>query len=206
LILPAIRKAFPDDAILSEESGETHGTSGYRWILDPLDGPANFLAGIPLFSILLALEKKGTVLLAFCVFPMLSEVWVAERGKGTTLNGKRQHVSPVSSLQGKMFLGDGSSLLDHQTVAGDTQTFLGSGCRYRLLGHVAFGMTRVALGTAVGAVMRQGNVWDLAAPCLLVEEAGGTVTDFQGKVWDLKPRPLLATNGVLHDTILPLLR
>jgi len=67
-------------------------------------------------------------------------------------------------------------------------------------------MTRVALGTAVGAVMRQGNVWDLAAPCLLVEEAGGTVTDFQGKVWDLKPRPLLATNGVLHDTILPLLR
>lgn len=204
-IMRALRTSFPDDAILSEESGETHGSSEYRWILDPLDGTHNFLAGIPLFGILLALEKKGKPIASFCVFPMFDEIFVAERGKGARLNGERIRVSSSGLLTGSMYLADGNSMVDFRAIIRDIQPLRAQGCRFRLLGEGPFGMTRVALGTALVATMRGGKVWDIAAPALLVEEAGGKVTDLAGKPWRLEPHALLATNGLVHDTVLPLL-
>ncbi len=204
-IMQALRKAFPNDAILSEERGEIQGDSGYRWILDPLDGTHNFLSGIPLFGILLALEHKGKVILSICAFPVLDEFFVAEKGKGATLNGKKIHVSSAKTLDGGMFLGDGNSTLPLQTIVDDIKPFHDAGARFRLLGSGPFGLTRVALGTVPAAFVRFGKLWDLAAPCLLVEEAGGKVTDGTGKPWKLEPRPLLATNGSLHKEALVLL-
>ncbi|TSC59248.1 MAG: myo-inositol-1(or 4)-monophosphatase [Candidatus Peregrinibacteria bacterium Greene0416_19] len=197
-IIRALRKAFPDDAILSEERGELRGKNEYRWILDPLDGTHNFLAGIPIFGILLALEKKGEIVMSFCVFPLANEVFTAQKSKGAFLNGKRIHVSGQTSLRGGMVLGDPHSGLPFNVIANDMRPFHAAGARFRLLGCGPFTLTRVALGTACAAVMRAGKAWDIAAPCLLVEEAGGKVTDFEGNRWSLEPQSLVATNGRMH--------
>lgn len=204
-ILRMLRKSFPQDAILSEESGETAGTSGYRWIIDPLDGTHNFLAGIPIFGILLALQKKSETILSFCVFPMFDECFVAEKGKGATLNGKRIRVSKATSLEGSVFLGDGNRNLEFQETMRDIKAFQAAGCRFRFLGEGPFGMTRVALGTALVAVLRLGKTWDIAAPTLLVQEAGGKVTDMNGNVLGTQPSALVATSGVLHKQALSML-
>lgn len=204
-ILRLLREHFPEDAILSEECGAMEGTSGYRWILDPLDGTHNFLAGIPLFGVLLALERGGGVIASFCVFPMFDEVFIAEKGKGATLNGERIRVSSAVSLEGSVFLADGNSNVDFRAILGDIQPLHANGCRFRYLGEGPFGMTRVALGTALIATLRHGKMWDIAAPALLVEEAGGRVTDIKGKPWRLEPHALLATNGPVHAQALALL-
>ncbi len=204
-ILSMLRKTFPEDAIFSEESGQTPGTSGYRWILDPLDGTHNFLAGIPIFGILLALQKNSETILSFCVFPMFDEYFVAEKGKGATLNGKRIRVSKATSLEDSVFLADGNRNLQFRETMKDIQAFQASGCRFRFLGEGPFGMTRIALGTALVAVLRFGKMWDIAAPALLVQEAGGKVTDMNGKALGTQPSELVATNGVLHKQALSML-
>ena len=204
-ILSILKRAFPDDAILSEESGKTSGTSGYRWILDPLDGTHNFLAGIPIFGILLALEKNGIVIFSVCLFPMFDECFVAEKGKGAFLNGRRIRVSKTKSLEGSVFLGDGNRTLQFRDTMKDIKAFQEEGCRFRFLGEGPFGMTRVALGTALVAVLRLGKIWDIAAPALLIEEAGGKVTDMDGKSLGKKESALVATNGILHAKALSIL-
>ena len=204
-IIKILRKAFPDDAILTEESGELAGSNDYRWIVDPLDGTHNFLAGIPLFGILLALEKAGEIILSVCAFPLIEELFVAEKGKGAFLNGKRIHVSKERSLHGGMFLADGNSELRMDAIFKDIRPFRDHGCRFRMLGEGPFCWSRVAMGTAIAAVMHRGKIWDVAAPALLVEEAGGKVTDFRGKPWDLPPQSLVVTNGILHKKVLNIL-
>lgn len=200
-IMQALGAAFPEDGFISEESPEAAGKSGYRWILDPLDGTHNFLAIIPLFGILLALEKGGEVLFSICCYPVLEETFVAERGAGAFRNGERIRVSTSSSLKGSVFMGDANSDMEFSAIMQDFRPFHGDGCRFRYVGQGAFGLTRVAMGSILAA-SRRGKIWDIAAPCLLVEEAGGTITDLQGRPWDLQPRPLIATNGVVHDAVL----
>ncbi len=204
-ILRVLKRSFPEDAILSEECGSIEGNSGYRWILDPLDGTHNFLAGIPIFGILLAVEQKGIITMSIASFPMFDEVFFAEKGKGAFLNGKRIHVSRDSSLRGKMLLGDSNKDIELEAVMRDLAQASKNDYRFRFLGEGPFGLTRVALGTVPAAIVRSGKLWDLAGPALLVTEAGGRVTDLQGNAWDRKARPLLATNGLVHDTVLPLL-
>lgn len=204
-ILSMLRKSFPEDAILSEESGETAGTSGYRWILDPLDGTHNFLAGIPIFGILLALQKNGETIFSVCEFPIFDECFVAEKGKGAFLNGKRIRVSKAATLEGSIFLADGNRDLQFRETMRDIKKFQSAGCRFRFLGEGPFGMTRIALGAALVAVLRLGKIWDIAAPSLLVEEAGGKVTNMHGKPLGAKASALVATNGILHAKALSML-
>jgi myo-inositol-1(or 4)-monophosphatase len=205
-ILRTLKKAFPHDAILSEESGALPGQSGYRWIIDPLDGTHNFLADIPLFGILIALEKAGSIVLSVCAFPMLGDIFVAEKGKGATRNGKRIRISADKKLDGNIFLGDGNTLANFDDIVDDLRPLRARKCKLRLLGEAAFGASRVACGSVPAAIIRSTQIWDIAAPCFLVEEAGGTVTDFQGKRWDLHPRPFLLSNGAVHRSALSLLK
>ncbi len=206
IVLSALKKAFPNDGILSEESREVPSKNGYRWILDPLDGTHNFLAGIPIFGTLLALEKDGEVIAASCVFPILDEIFVAEKGKGAFLNGKRIHVSRAKTLAGSVFLADGNRNLEFNTIVRDIRSFKSKGCRFRMLGEGPFGMTRVALGSVLTAVMRRVKIWDVAAPVLVVREAGGRVSDLKGGDWSLDSSALLATNGHIHKEALRLLK
>lgn len=205
LLLHAIQKHFPLDGILSEECPEIKTKNGYRWILDPLDGTHNFLGGIPLFGTLVGLQCKGEMILGLCDFPITKEFFVAEKGKGAHCNGQPIHISRKTVLRGNFFLSDGNSQGDRTKILSVLKRFYRLGCRVRVLGSSAFCMTRVAMGSAAAATLSRGKPWDIAAPALIVEEAGGRVTEPSGKKWRLDSLELVATNGRVHKQCLELI-
>lgn len=202
IIFSIFKKYFPKDGILSEESPEQKGSSGFRWIIDPLDGTHNFLAGLPIFGCFIALEKNGEINFGICDFPMFHEFLVAEKNKGATCNGKKIHVSKSRAVDGQCFFSDGNLRRIPDKILSDLRTFSSIGLRPRIFGSSPFGFTRVALGHAVAATCRLTKPWDIAAPSLIVEEAGGRVTDSLDKPWSLTSDTLIASNGILHKDIL----
>lgn len=193
IVADLLRKNFPEDGTLFEESKEKSTKTGWRWILDPLDGTHNFLYGLPIWGCLLALEHNSELQFGLCSFPLLSETFSAQKGKGAFFNGKRIRVTRAQGLKGGMYLadgikGEGSSFVSRMKAAAE------SGVRTRLLGSAPYGFTRVAMGDAVAADMKSGKPWDIAAPTLLVLEAGGVVTDDRGKPWSLHTKDLWAAS------------
>lgn len=180
IIVSIIKKAFPNDGILSEESPERQGETGYRWIIDPLDGTHNFLNGFPVFGCLLALEYKKEIILSICSFPVLNELFVTEKNKGARLNNKRIHVSKSSVIKGQFFFSDGN-IRRNKKIIGDIKKLIKAGLRIRIVGSSAFGMTRVAMGQAAIATNRVATLWDIAAPALLVTEAGGKIINVSSR-------------------------
>lgn len=204
LFLSHIKKTFTRDGILSEESPAVKTRSGWQWIIDPLDGTHNFLAGLPLFGTLLALSREDKIIFSICAFPALGETFIAKRGQGAFLNGKVIHVSGTKVLKGAFSLLDGNYRKAPKQVLEDGIVFAKAGCRLRLFGSTPFSLTRVACGQALIAVNRAGTPWDIAAPALLVEEAGGKVTQPSGKPWSIYSKELIASNGIMHNRILKL--
>lgn len=204
IILSMLNRAFPKDGILSEESAEQASQNGYRWILDPLDGTHNFLHGLPLFGTLLALEWRGKVIFSICAFPMINEFFVAEKGKGASLNGKPIRVSTATTLRGGMCFIDGNKKLPLKRIFTDIEGVVSSGCRWRMCGSSEFAMTRIARGDALISLSRFGTPWDNAAPAFLVEEAGGKVTDSSGKPWTIHSKNLIVSNRRVHRAALKL--
>lgn len=205
-IIAEIKMHFPKDGILSEESEEAKGATNYRWIIDPLDGTHNFLAGLKEWGTFLALEKKGRVIYGICCFPAIGpppgEILTAEKGKGAFKNGKKIEVSKADDLRGQMFCSDGILRKKSREILEDIEKFCAVGCRLRVYGSSAFSFSRVALGRAVVATNRFGKPWDIAASALIVEEAGGKVTDEKGNPWSINSENLIATNGLIHDEAL----
>lgn len=207
MLIENIRFYFPNDGILSEElEGEVGSTTGYHWILDPLDGTHNFLKGFKEFGVLLALERTGEVILGICYFPLLDEFFIAEKGKGAYCNSIKISVSMAVDFRGEMFCSDGIMRRRPKEILRDIERFCGAGCRLRVFGSSSFAFTRVALGQAVVATNRLGKPWDIAASALLIEEAGGKVTDEKGNPWRLDSECLIATNGLLHEKSLILFK
>ncbi len=207
IIISEIEKFFPEDGILSEESSEKERNTKYRWIIDPLDGTHNFLDGLNEWGILLALEEEGQVILGVCCFPIFGEFLLAEKGKGAFLNSPKIEVSKkATELRGQMFCSDGILRKKPKEILGDIERFCSAGCRLRVYGSSAFGFTRVALGRAAVATNRARHPWDVAAPALLVEEAGGSVTDENGGPWRVDSENLIATNRLLHEEALSIFR
>lgn len=204
IIVSEIRLHFPKDGILSEESPEVEAKTKYRWIIDPLDGTHNFLVGLKEFGTLLALEEKGKIVFGICYFPMLREMFVAEKGKGAFCNRRRLKVSSIKELRGQMFCSDGIVRKKPKEILRDIEGFCAAGCRLRVYGSAPFAFTRVALGQAVVATNRLGVPWDIAAPALLVEESGGKVTDEKDSPWRIDSENLIATNDILHNQALAL--
>jgi myo-inositol-1(or 4)-monophosphatase len=205
-IIAEIKMRFPKDGILSEESEETKGATNYRWIIDPLDGTHNFLAGLKEWGTFLALEKEGRMIYGICCFPAIGrppgEILTAEKGKGAFINGKKIEVSKADDLRGQMFCSDGILRKKPKEILGDIEKFCANECRLRVYGSSPYSFTRVALGQALIATNRSGKPWDIAAPALIVEEAGGKVTDEKGNPWSIDSENLIATNGLVHDKAL----
>lgn len=205
IIISAIKLYFPEDGILSEESGLLGKEARHRWIIDPLDGTHNFLNGFKEFGVFIALEDKGRVIFSVCYFPALEELFTAEKEKGSFLNGKKIEVSKNSDLRGKMFCSDGILRKKPKEIFGDIEKFCcRANCRLRIYGSSPYSFTRVALGQALIATNRYGKPWDIAAPALIVEEAGGQVTDEKGNPWSVDSKNILATNGLVHKQSLKL--
>ncbi len=204
VIIDTIKKDYPDHFILSEEAGEIVMDSAYKWIIDPIDGTVNFANGIPICCISIALEYNGQMILGCVYNPFLKELFFAEKGKGATLNGKKINVSNKTKVE-KSILVTGFPYTYLDTENGPLQIFerfIRKGIPVRRLGSAAIDLCWVAAGRFDGFYEHKLQAWDSAAGFLMVEEAGGKVTDFTGKIYSPYQPHLLATNGKIHEEML----
>ncbi len=198
-----LRKAFPDYGMLAEEGGRLPGEGDSRWIVDPLDGTTNYAHGLPIFAVSIALERAGEVVLGVVYDPMREETYVAERGGGATLDGEPIRVSdtdePIRALLVTGFPYDRDDMQAAVELFGRL-TVLTQGVRR--LGSAALDLCYVAAGRVDAFYERGLHAWDVAAGSLILEEAGGTITDYQGRKLDLEGREVVASNGILHPLLL----
>ncbi|MBS1632120.1 MAG: inositol monophosphatase [Bacteroidetes bacterium] len=204
VILDIIRKNYPDHYILTEESGALIQDSQYKWIIDPVDGTVNFAHGIPLNCVCIAIEHNNEVILSAIYNPHLEELFFAEKGQGAFLNDKPIHVSDETNVS-KSCLVTGFPYTYLDSPHGPLQIFekfIRKGIPVRRLGSAGIDLCWVACGRFDGFYEHKLEPWDSAAGFLLVEEAGGKVTDFKGNKFSPYQPHVLATNGKIHDDML----
>jgi len=208
-IIEVITKAFPGHSIIGEEGGEHIQESDYQWIIDPIDGTVNFAHGIPLCCVSIGVTYKGSVIMGAVYNPMMNEFFFAEKGKGATLNGDPIHVSKKSDFK-TAFLVTGfpykwpETSLEHPVMVFERMVL--QGLPIRRLGSAAIDLCWVACGRFDGFWEYNLSAWDVAAGYLMVLEAGGTITDFEGKIGNVFDKQTLATNGLIHKDILRVIR
>lgn len=208
LLRAQIAAAYPRDAVFGEEFGETSGTSGYRWVLDPIDGTKAFVAGVPLFGTMLGLERDGECVLGVVRFPALDEVVYARRGGGTWLQRgsappRRVHVTATSALRDALVcFTDVDSWI--QTGRGEAFQRLCASCRMARGWGDCYGHVLVALGRADAMVDPVLNPWDAAALVPIVTEAGGTFVDWSGRE-TIHGGDGISSNGRLQAELLTIL-
>jgi len=201
LIRAGLRVARPHDTVLGEEHGETGAGGGRRWIVDPIDGTANYVRGIPIWATLLALEIDGELAVGVVSAPALHRRWYAARGQGAWANGERIGVSQVDRLtDAQLCYSDLPSWTKHRTSAQPMIDLLHTVWRTRGVGDFLQHML-VAEGAADVAVEPIVNLWDLAPILVVVEEAGGRFTSLEGER-TASGGSALSTNGLLHDAVL----
>lgn len=210
LILEKLRKAVPSSSFLAEESGASQGKEEeVLWIVDPLDGTVNFAHNLPFFSVSIGAMVKGQVVAGVVYQPILRELFVAEKGKGATLNGKRLQVTTTKSRDNAV-IATGFPYNAEEDPLGCIEALsrvLHKGFHIRRVGSAALDLSYVAAGRLDAYWEVSLQPWDMAAGMLIVQEAGGKVTDYYGKPIDVrKSSSLLATNGHIHQTIHELIK
>jgi len=200
LIVQRLRERHPSHSIVAEEGGEHAGSSDFRWYVDPLDGTTNFAHGYPCFCVSIALAQRDALLAAAVYNPFYNELFTAARGEGATFNGKKIHVSKNATLSTSL-LCTGFPVRNRKDTPnlqyyGDfTQHSHG----VRRDGSAALDLASVAAGRFDGFWEFGLAKWDVAAGILLIEEAGGQVSDFAGSPYHLGGPVILATNGLIHE-------
>jgi len=205
LIIERLHASFPDHSVVAEEGGGQDRASEYRWYVDPLDGTTNFAHGFPFFNVTLALERAGELVAGVIFDPVRNEMFTAERGSGSYLNGQRIRVSKTSRIENSLVSTGFPSRKRHQNV--NIHFFY----QLSMLSHGARRPGAAALDLAYVACGRTDifwefslNPWDVAAGVLLVREAGGACSDMHGRELDLRGPHILADNGLLHQSTLDL--
>jgi myo-inositol-1(or 4)-monophosphatase len=200
LIVQRLTQYFPEHAIAAEEGTGHDSTSEFRWHVDPLDGTTNYAHGYPCFCVSIGLAQRETMLAGVVFNPFYNEFFAAARGQGATLNGKPIHVSKVANLATSLLC---TGFPVHKRVASPNIhyywdfTLRSHGVRRD--GSAALDLASVAAGRFEGFWEFGLNRWDTAAGVLLVEEAGGKVSDFDGRPYTLGGPVILATNGLIHE-------
>lgn len=203
-ILSVIQNKFPDHQILAEESGKLVQDSTYKWIIDPIDGTVNFAQGIPLNCVSIGIEYEGEIILGAVYNPHLNEFFVAEKGKGATLNEKPIRVSDkTETIKSCLVTGFPYTYINEPNGPIEVfERFVRKGVSVRRLGSAAIDLCWVACGRLDGFFEQKLEPWDSAAGYLIVEEAGGRVTDFTGQKYSVYQHKILATNGKIHGEML----
>jgi len=203
-IIEVIKTAFPGHQILSEEVGEIAQDSDYKWIIDPIDGTVNFAHGIPLNCVSIGIEYKGEIVMAAVYNPTKNEFYFAEKGKGATLNDKPIHVSnETETIKALLVTGFPYTYINMPNGPLEIfERFIRKGVPVRRLGSAAIDLCWVAAGRVDGFYEHKLEPWDSAAGYLIVEEAGGKVTDLEGNKFSVYQHRLLATNGKIHDEMI----
>jgi myo-inositol-1(or 4)-monophosphatase len=203
LILERIRTRWPDHDVIGEEGTRIEAGGEYKWYVDPLDGTTNFAHGFPVFCVSLAIQRKGKLVAAVVYDPTRDELFAAELGQGAYLNGEEIRVSAVNTLAESLVATGFPSQKRHKNpnIHFYHQITLRTH-GVRRAGSAALDLCCVAAGRFDGFWEFNLNPWDTAAGVLIVEEAGGRVTKFDGSEFELNSKETLATNGILHQQLL----
>jgi myo-inositol-1(or 4)-monophosphatase len=203
-VLRVLRRRFPSFGVLTEEAGRMTSPTPGRFIVDPLDGTTNFVHGFPMFCVSLAAEWNGKVVVGVIYHPLFGEIYLGVRGQGATLNGRPLKVSVTPELHNSL-LSTGFSYRKEEWLKREMESFeklSGVARAIRRPGSAALDLAYTARGVFDGFWERRLSPWDVAAGSLLVEEAGGKVTDFQGNAFSVDTPEILATNGTIHPKLL----
>lgn len=203
VIMDVIKASFPAHQILSEEIGAVVQDSSYKWIIDPIDGTVNFAHGIPICCVSIGIEHEEKMIMGAVYNPFMNELYFAERGQGATLNDKKISVSKKEKvIDACMVTGFPYTYLDMPN--GPLQVFerfIRQGIPVRRLGSAAIDLCWVAAGRFDAFYEHKLQAWDSAAGFIIVEEAGGKVTDLKGDVYSPYQPGIVASNGLLHDEL-----
>jgi myo-inositol-1(or 4)-monophosphatase len=207
-IFKIIKDNFPEHALLSEESGDLPSESEYKWIIDPLDGTVNYAHSVPIFSTSIGIEKDGQIIVGVVYDPSRDELFTAVKNKGAFLNGQKIEVSDTNALGRAMLVtGFPYNVKDNPfNCIEHFKNFLLTARAVRRLGSAALDACYVACGRFDGFWEVSLNPWDMAAGSLIIEEAGGKVSGFDSEKLDIYSESFLATNGLIHDQMLDILK
>ncbi len=208
LVRERILAARPRDGLVTEENSAHTGSSGVRWIVDPLDGTTNYAHAFPHFSISIGVEVDGRREVGVVYDPMRDELFSAERGRGATLNGRAIRVSKIGELR-RALLATGFAYDVHTKKTPNLayfERFVGRAQAIRRAGSAALDFAYVACGRFEGYWELHLAPWDVAAGLLLVDEAGGRTSDFDGGPPPATGERIVASNGVAHEAMLEVLR
>lgn len=206
-IVELLQGRFPDHDILAEEGSGRRKDSEYKWVIDPLDGTTNYAHGYRLWAVSIALEYKGEIVVAAVHEPNHDEMFLAEKGAGATLNGERIRVSETAELDHAM-LTTGFAYNVREAKNNNLDNFENFLMRARAIrrdGVAAIDLCYVADGRFDGFWELNLFPWDVAAGFLMIQEAGGRVSDFKGNPFDIYSKEILASNGHLHEAMVEVL-
>ncbi len=207
IIKTAIKSAFPQHSFVAEESAIEKNNPEYTWYIDPISSTMNYVHGLPHFAVTIALQEQNQFVFSAVLDPFFQELFYAEKGQGAYLNNKRVSVSSTDTLaKALLFMviqtkGDGNK----EEGVRCFERVLPQIATYRRLGSLALELCYVAAGRLDGQVYAGTDIFSLPAGKLIVEEAGGKVTDFAGENWDLTSESVLATNGKVHSELMEVL-
>ena len=208
IIIEELQKARPTYSILSEEAGKINNDESFKWIIDPIDGTANFLHGIPHFAISIGLEHDGEIISGIIYDPIKDEMFVAEKGNGAYVNNKRMRVSSRSKLENCIICTGGpkKDSKDRESTLEEYKKFSSRVfIPIRKLGSASLDMAYVAAGRYDGYWQKDLNYWDIAAGIILVKESGGFVSDFNGENQYVKNKTILVTNSKINKEMMEVL-
>lgn len=208
-IVDKIKTYYPRHSILAEESGEAVliKDSKWKWIIDPLDGTTNYAHGYPCFCVTLAVENDGEIVIGVSYDPTRDEMFSAEKGQGASLNNKPIAVSETKKLGDSLLVtGFPYDVANRSNFAGNFTTMLLKSRAVRRDGSAAIDLAYVACGRFDGFWEEGLNPWDMAAGVLLVEEAGGKVSCYDGSKFSIYKPPICTSNGLIHGEMLGVLK
>ena len=211
LIIDRIKTYYPRHSILAEESGASNPSGSenqndWRWIIDPLDGTTNYAHGYPCFCVSIALEHNGRMEIGVVYDPIRDEMFAAERGQGASLNGRRINVSQTRKLESALLCtGFPYDVRQRNEFARHFASFIMHAQGVRRDGAAALDLAYVAAGRFDGFWEEGLKPWDVAAGALIIEEAGGRISNYRGEPLDIHNPPVVASNGLIHDQMRELL-
>ncbi|HEX7899016.1 MAG TPA: inositol monophosphatase family protein [Planctomycetota bacterium] len=206
MIVKALRREFPDHAVVAEERGH-EGKSDYRWFIDPIDGTTNYAHGFPIWTVTLALEVRGRLEVGVTYAPCLGELFWAERGKGAFRNGKRIRVTPCATVEQALLCTGFSYDLEVRRInLKYFAEFLMKAQAIRRVGAASLDLCWTAAGAFDGFWEMRLGPWDMAAGIVILEEAGAKVTNFEGGAVDVFHGDFLGANPVLHRKMIQVMK
>ena len=201
-----ISRKYPDHGFICEEEGVNNQDADYVWVIDPLDGTHNYIFGSPIFGVSIALAYKKKFIAGVAYFPVLNQLFTGEKGRGSFLNGKKLEVSNRNLSESAVSLSSGDIKRGPERFLNIANNIIQKSFDVRMIGSATYNISHVATKRFDVMVSGSCKIWDAAAGSVIVEEAGGLVTDFEGKPITIDSKNCLATNKINHKKILDLLK